>query len=85
MEIHGTTLVGVANFSICQLNKLEEAILLSKYQIGLADIFHLMVASHLGCSNFLTFDQDFRTAKVEIQELFNLKVISNIDEIIATI
>ncbi|MCK7559783.1 hypothetical protein MKQ70_34530 [Chitinophaga sedimenti] len=80
LEISGTTLCAIENFSIVPSSYLRSITTLSQYQIGLADIMHLLVAKHLECKNFLTFDHDFMLAKDEIQRLFGLKVVMNVEE-----
>ncbi|MGN7824894.1 PIN domain-containing protein [Chitinophaga sp. 22536] len=83
--IEGCKLVDIVNFSLTDRDKIGKILLLSKYQIGMADIMHLLVAEHFGCTYFLTFDQDFNRAKEEIWKLLGLKIMSNPDEIVATL
>jgi hypothetical protein len=42
---------------------------------------HLNLAYHLGCENFITFDQDFVRIKNQVKEQLNINVISDIKEI----
>ena len=55
---------------------------LANLQIGFTDIFHLISAQKLGCKYFFSLDKDFTRAINEIQSIFNLKVVTDIDKMI---
>jgi len=62
------------------LNLQETWIKASTYaflQLGLGDILHLLLAQHLGCEYFATFDSDFNRVKDIIEERSGIKVIYN--------
>ncbi len=59
----------------------QKLVMLSQFQIGLADLMHLVVAKHMGCKNFITYDSDFIRTKKEIKEVFDLEVLSDVQEI----
>ncbi len=80
MSIYGIDQVDIINFSLTGGTNLEKVALLSQLQVGMADILHLLVADHLGCELFFTFDSDFITNKNFINKLFNIQVIGTIQE-----
>lgn len=41
---------------------------LAYLQLGMADSLHLLIANHLGCQYFASFDSDFRTARRFIED-----------------
>ncbi len=55
---------------------------LANLQIGFADIFHLVSAQRLGCKYFFTLDNDFSRAASEIEIMFNIKIIADIDKMV---
>ena len=56
--------------------------ILAYLQMGTADIFHILLANHLGCKYFASFDSDFRRAKEFIEEV-GMKLLSTPEEILA--
>ena len=59
--------------------------LLANQQMGFADLFHLISANRLGCKYFFTFDSDFETCKDDIAELFDMNILTDINEMIKLI
>ena len=48
---------------------------LAVFQIGLADIIHLLVAKRLGCTHFATIDSDFQRARQVIEKELKLRLL----------
>jgi hypothetical protein len=51
-------------------------------QIGIADIFHILLAHHLGCQYFASFDSDFRRCQEFIEEV-GMSLLSSPEEILS--
>jgi hypothetical protein len=56
--------------------------MLAFLQLGLADIMHVLMANHLGCRYFASFDSDFRRAKGFIEES-GMSVLANPEEVLS--
>jgi len=57
---------------------------LAYLQIGMSDIFHIMLAHHFGCQFFASFDADFRRAREFLDEI-GLLLLSTPEEILSII
>lgn len=78
--------IDLVNLSIYHSSKeFEKLIYLSQFQIGLADILHLVAAQSVGCEYFITFDNDFIKVKDKIKEFFGIEILHTIDKIYETI
>ena len=77
--LQGLILVDLINFSWLSETIEEEIAVLTYYQIGLGDIFHILAAKHLGCEYFVSWDSDFKGDILEkiIKDNFNLKLIKS--------
>jgi hypothetical protein len=56
--------------------------MLAFLQLGLADIMHVLMANHLGCRYFASFDSDFRRAK-EFIEKTGMSVLASPEEVLS--
>src|SRR3972149_3574174 len=77
--------VDFANITIRTPRDFNKLIVFPAYQIGVADILHLVSAKRLGCEYFITFDDDFKRAKKDIERFFNLKILTSPQEILKKI
>jgi hypothetical protein len=53
------------------------------YQVGAADIFHLLIAKHIGCTYFATFDSDFKRVADAVQSSLGITVLKSAEEILS--
>lgn len=51
-------------------------------QMGAADIFHLLLAQHYGCSWVASFDTDFARCRHSIQDVLGLSLLTTPEEIL---
>lgn len=78
--------IDLINLSVYHSSKeFEKFIYLSQFQIGLADILHLIAAHIAGCEYFVTFDTDFVKVKDNIKDFFGIEILHTIDDIYETI
>jgi len=63
-------------------NSFVDPYMLAFLQLGLADIMHVILASHLGCRYFASFDFDFRRAKEFIEET-GMSVLTSPEEVLS--
>ena len=84
-NLFGIIPVDFANITIRTPRDFNKLITFPAYQIGVADILHLVSAKRLGCKYFITFDDDFERAKKDIERFFNLKILTNPQEILKRI
>ena len=55
---------------------------LAFFQIGLADIQHILAAHHLGCSYFASFDSDFSLVADMLKKRFKLDLVSSPEKLL---
>src|SRR3972149_2670598 len=84
-NLFGIIPVDFANITIRTPRDFNKLIVFPAYQIGVADILHLVSAKRLGCEYFITFDDDFKRAKKDIERFFNLKILTSPQEILKKI
>ena len=58
---------------------------LAFFQIGLADIQHILAAHHLGCTHFASFDSDFSLVADVMAERFKLKLLKSPEELLSAL
>jgi len=62
--LHGLLQADIVNFSLSNYSTLYEVPTLYAYmQIGATDIMHILLAQHLGCNYFASFDGDYRRVR----------------------
>lgn len=84
-KLFGMLPVDFENITIRTPRDFNKIITLAAFQIGVADMLHLESARRLGCTYFITLDNDFVKAKEEIANIFGLEVLSNPQEILKKI
>lgn len=83
----GILVAPIANFSWppAQENdddSFADPYMLAYLQLGLADIIHVLLANHLGCRYFASFDSDFRRAREFIEET-GMSVLTSPEEVLS--
>jgi hypothetical protein len=51
-------------------------------QLGISDIMHILIAQHLGCEYFASFDSDFKRVKEVIKDENGMTLLSSPEEIL---
>jgi hypothetical protein len=59
--------------------------LLAYLQVGMADIMQVLIAEHLGCRLFASFDSDFERCREHLQDGLGLKLLRTPEEILAAL
>ena len=62
------------NFSV-SAEDMEAAVLLAYSQMGLADIFHILMAKHYSCDSIGTIDSDYQRLREPIRNHFGIEVL----------
>ncbi|MBD3284898.1 PIN domain-containing protein, partial [candidate division WOR-3 bacterium] len=73
--LEGLIKVDMVNFDLTLEKARRDAFLYAYLQVGLSDIMHILLAHHLGCKFFATWDQDFARVKEYIEERTGIVVI----------
>jgi len=84
-ECHGLSgllQVDIVNFKLTVGDAWREPSAYAYLQLGAADIMHIQLAKHLGCSYIASFDYDFRRVKDIINEETKMDVLVNPEEIL---
>lgn len=84
-EFHGLDGIveaDLVNFHVTNKDVWSKACILSYHQVGMADILHILAASHLGCMYFMSFDSDFRRVSDILLDSFGLKFVSTSQELL---
>jgi hypothetical protein len=74
------THVDLTGFSLSHTT-IQTAVNLAYMQVGAADIMHLLVAAHIGCTHFATIDSDFDRVREAVEADLGLVVLFR-DEIL---
>lgn len=82
-ELYGVIIADIQNFAFPEDWAWEAAGELARFQVGAADVLHVLVAYHLGCQYFASFDSDFRSSAVRecLQRRFQLELLSSCQEL----
>jgi hypothetical protein len=87
-RVHGLRGIVVADLQAFSL-RVHEAWdvpqLLAYLQVGMADIMHALVAVHLGCRWFASFDSDFDRCRDHLQDGLALRLLRSPEEILAAL
>lgn len=83
-ELFSIIVADVINFKLAESDVWCNLEILSYLQMGAADILHLLIARHLGCKWFATFDSDFTVphCKKYIEEELGLSLLTTPQDII---
>ena len=84
-ECHGLSgllQVDLINFQFTIGNAWQEPSAYAYLQLGVADIMHIQLAKHLGCSYIASFDDDFKRVKDIVKEETNMTILCNPEEIL---
>jgi len=80
--LQGLLQVGIKNFNFAIDNTWQEPFAYAYLQLGIADIMHVLLAKHLGCSFFASFDVDFKRVREIIKEETGMTLLSSPEEIL---
>lgn len=82
-ELRGVIIADIRGFAFTENCAWDAAGELARFQIGAADILHVLVAHHLGCQYFASFDSDFRFSRVReiLQKDFHLELLGSYQEL----
>jgi predicted nucleic acid-binding protein len=61
--LDGLLKVDIVNFDLHFRRAWQEPSAFAYLQLGLADIMHILLAQHLGCTYIASFDSDFKRVK----------------------
>jgi hypothetical protein len=84
-EFHGLEGIVEADllgFDLTRKDVWTRACDLAFFQIGLADIQHILAAHHLGCTHFASFDSDFSLVADVMAKRFKLKLLKSPEELL---
>ncbi len=84
--LKGLVLVDIRNYrlDIQSLSSLQP-LFYAYVQLGAADIFHILLAQHLGCKYIASWDKDFKRVKQVINEAAGMELLSTPEEILKVI
>jgi len=82
---HGLLHVDIVNFNLTTQKAWQEPSAYAYLQIGLADVFHILFAQHLGCQYIASFDSDFARVKDIIKDEAGISVLSSPEEMLAVL
>jgi hypothetical protein len=77
--LQGLLEVEISNF---KMSRYREPFIYAYLQIGTTDIMHILLAQHLGCTYFASFDSDFKRVKDMIKEENGMTLLSSPEEIL---
>ncbi len=77
--LQGLLEVEISNF---KMSRYKEPFTYAYLQIGTTDIIHILLAQHLGCEYFASFDSDFKRVKDIIKEENGITLLSSPEEIL---
>lgn len=77
--LQGLLEVEISNF---KMSRYGEPFIYAYLQIGTTDIMHILLAQHLGCAYFASFDSDFKRVKDMIKEENGMTLLSSPKEIL---
>jgi len=80
--LRGLLQVDIVNFRLPIDKAWQEPFAYAYLQLGIADILHILLAQHLGCQYFASFDSDFERAKDIIFEETGISVLTKPEAIL---
>jgi len=83
--LEGLVQADIVNFKFTVSEAWKEPSAYAYLQLGIADIMHILLAKHLGCSYIASFDDDFKRAQDIIKDSTEMGVLSNPEEILSVL
>lgn len=83
--LKGLTEVDIANFHMSMHNARQQLSIYAYLQVGTTDIMHILLAQHLGCSYFASFDEDFKRVRGIIKKQNGMTLLGSPEEILAAL
>ena len=83
--LEGTLQADIVNFRLTLEETWQEPSAFAYLQLGASDIMHVLLAQHLGCAYFASFDDDFRRVGDIIEEGGKMKVLTTAEEILGVL
>ena len=80
--LQGLLQVGIKNFNFAIDDAWQESSAYAYLQLGLADTMHILIAEHLGCAYFASFDADFLRIKEILTEETGITLLTKPEEIL---
>ena len=80
--LQGLLQVDIVNFHLPIDKAWQEPFAYAYLQLGIADIMHILLAQHLGCQYFASFDSDFERVKDIIFERTGISVLTKPEAIL---
>jgi hypothetical protein len=80
--LQGLLQVDIVNFKLTIGGSWQEPSAYAYLQLGVADIMHIQLAKHLGCSYIASFDDDFRRVKDIVKEETKMNMLTSPEEIL---
>jgi hypothetical protein len=83
--LKGLIQADIVNFKFTVSEAWQEPSAYAYLQLGVADIMHILIAKHLGCSYIASFDDDFKRARHIIKDATKMNVLSSPEEVLSTL
>lgn len=80
--LRGLLEVDIKNFNLTMSGVWRETSIYAYLQLGLADTMHILIAKHLGCTYFASFDTDFLRVKELLHEEAGITLLSSPEEML---
>jgi hypothetical protein len=80
--LQGLLQADIINFRLAIDQSWQEPFVYAYLQLGISDIFHILIAQHLGCEYFASFDSDFVRVKDIIKKESGITLLSSPEEIL---
>ena len=72
----------IKNFAFSEIDLWKLPELLAYLQMGAADVMHLLIAKHLGCDYFASWDSDFERCQEYIEKDLNMKLLNSPEKVL---
>jgi len=82
-SLYGILFVDVMNFNLSFENIWREIpYAFALLQLGVADIMHILIAKHIGCKYFASFDSDFQRVRDLVERGMGIEILTTPEEIL---